>query len=105
MTKKLSLVEIEYICNMFFNLSKFQFVLDCNKNILLEFKSKNDSHSLYTSKIEQLHMLFREMIHIIPHLQNSRISRALYFNSHKERLYGERYCYYWALDTCKFFYK
>ncbi|WP_141540550.1 AraC family transcriptional regulator, partial [Bacillus cereus] len=60
MTKKLSLVEIEYICNMFFQSFEIPVCfLDCNKNILLEFKSKNDSHSLYTSKIEQLHMLFQ----------------------------------------------
>ncbi|HDR8094498.1 TPA: helix-turn-helix transcriptional regulator [Bacillus cereus] len=60
MTKKLSLVEIEYICNMFFQSFEIPVCfLDCNNNILLKFKSKNDSHSLYTSKIEQLHMLFQ----------------------------------------------
>ncbi len=60
MTKKLSLVEIEYICNMFFQSFEIPvYFLDCNKNILLEFTSKSDSHSLYTSKIEQLHMLFQ----------------------------------------------
>ncbi|WP_434166743.1 helix-turn-helix domain-containing protein [Bacillus thuringiensis] len=60
MTKKLSLVEIEYICNMFFQSFEIPVCfLDCNKNILLEFTSKNDLHSLYTSKIEQLHVLFQ----------------------------------------------
>lgn len=60
MTKKLSLVEIEYICNMFFQSFEISvYFLDCNKNILLEFTSKNDSHLLYTSKIEQLHVLFQ----------------------------------------------
>ncbi len=60
MIKKLSLVEIEYICNVFFQSFEIPVCfLDCNKNILLEFTSKNDSHSLYTSKIEQLHVLFQ----------------------------------------------
>lgn len=60
MTKKLSLVEIEYICNLFFQSFEIPVCfLDCNKNILLEFTSKNDLHSLYTSKIEQLHVLFQ----------------------------------------------
>ncbi|WP_142341804.1 AraC family transcriptional regulator [Bacillus toyonensis] len=60
MTKKLSLVEIEYICNMFFQSFEVPVCfLDCNKNILLAFTSKNDSLSLYTSKIEQLHMLYQ----------------------------------------------
>ncbi|MEH7596521.1 AraC family transcriptional regulator, partial [Bacillus toyonensis] len=50
MTKKLSLVEIEYICNMFFQSFEVPVCfLDCNKNILLAFTSKNDSLSLYTS--------------------------------------------------------
>ncbi|HGE7611776.1 TPA: helix-turn-helix transcriptional regulator [Bacillus cereus] len=60
MTKKLNLVEIEYICNMFFQSFEIPVCfLDCNKNILLEFTSKSDSHSLYTSKIEHLHVLFQ----------------------------------------------
>ncbi|WP_141439244.1 AraC family transcriptional regulator [Bacillus cereus] len=61
MTKKLSLVEIEYICNMFFQSFEIPVCfLDCNKNILIEFTSKNDSHSLYASNIEHLHVLFQK---------------------------------------------
>ncbi|HFU7054280.1 TPA: helix-turn-helix domain-containing protein [Bacillus cereus] len=61
MTKNLSLVEIEYICNMFFQSFEIPvYFLDCNKNILIEFTSKNDSHSLYASNIEQLHVLFQK---------------------------------------------
>ncbi|MGE7881558.1 helix-turn-helix domain-containing protein [Bacillus sp. NPDC094077] len=61
MTKKLSLVEIEYICNIFSKSFEIPVCfLDRNKNILLEFTSKNDSHSLYTSKIEQLHVLYQK---------------------------------------------
>ncbi|PIE93605.1 AraC family transcriptional regulator [Bacillus fungorum] len=61
MTKKLSLVEIEYICNMFFQYFEIPVCfLDCNKNILIEFTSKNDSHSWYASNIEQLHVLLQK---------------------------------------------
>ncbi|EJV83187.1 helix-turn-helix domain-containing protein [Bacillus mycoides] len=61
MNKTLSLVDIEYICNMFFQSFEIPVCfLDCNKNILLDFTSHNDAPPFYTSKKEKLHALYQK---------------------------------------------